>query len=125
MYRFTNKSSNGRYTHYEQKTNEDYDYLVEKLGKLEDIEEELGIDLYTLFKVRQIYWRIRYMDTNEYSEVKKSDRIYLDLQNRDLKVYEEYDDFGFDLDLKDYGKTWSLDKSDLVCEIVKKEKSND
>lgn len=125
MYRFTKKSSNGRYTHYEQKTNEDYDYLVEKLGKLEDIEEELGIDLYTLFKVRQIYWRIRYMDTNEYSEVKKSDRIYLDLQNRDLKVYEEYDDFGFSLNLKDYGKTWSLDKSDLVCEIVKKEKSND
>lgn len=84
-----------------------------KLEQLEDIEEELGIDLITLFKAQQIYWRIRYTDTNEYSDVKKSDRVHLDLKNRDLKVYEEYDEFGFSLDLKDYGKTWALTKGEL------------
>ena len=36
--------------------------LLNKLGQLEDIEEELGIDLITLFKVRQIYWRIKYIE---------------------------------------------------------------
>lgn len=87
--------------------------IYDKFGKLEDLEEELGIDLFTLFKAKQIYWRIRYIDTGEYSEIKKSDRVHLDLKNRDLKVYEEYDDFGFSLDLKDYGKTWSLTKEEL------------
>ena len=87
--------------------------LLNKLGQLEDIEEELGIDLITLFKVRQIYWRIKYIDTGEYSDIEKSYRVYLDFQNRDIKVYRDYDEFGFNLDLKDYGKTWALTREEL------------
>ena len=87
--------------------------LLNKLGQLEDIEEELGIDLITLFKVKQIYWRRKYINTGRYSDIEKSYRVYLDLQNRDIEVYREYDEFGFNLDLKDYGKTWALTREEL------------
>lgn len=84
-----------------------------KLEQLENIEEELGIDLITLFKAQQIYWRIKYIDTGEYSEIKKSYRVHYDFTRKQFLVYGEYDDFGFSLDLKDYGKTWALTREEL------------
>ena len=117
MIRFTKKTQlcsdlrTGKIMEYEQVENSNA--CVDKLGQLEDIEEELGIDLITLFKVRQIYWRIKYIDTGEYSDIEKSYRVYLDFQNRDIKVYRDYDEFGFNLDLKDYGKTWALTREEL------------
>lgn len=75
-----------------------------KLGKLEDLEEELGIDLVTLFKaLKNGIWI--YDDGNPYftSRIKLSwhlDAIYCDTS--DIYVL-----------LKDYGKTWALTKEEL------------
>lgn len=91
---------------YEKKTKLD---SVHKLGQLEDIEEDLGIDLITLFKAL----------TND---------VYL-YHNKKLTKCEQapcllcFDneyclEFHFEYDieqvyLKDYGKTWALTKEEL------------
>ena len=76
-----------------------------KLGQLEDIEEELGIDLVTLFKaIKKVY----YKETNEI-KLSRIPTIYI-LEKR-IEPIE-----GISFNLKDYGKTWSLNKSDLTKE---------
>lgn len=81
---------------------------VDKLGQLEDIEEELGIDLITLFRALK-------------------DGIYcIDFDNQDIRKFKaplcfnstskQFYWYGSNIgypDLKDYGKTWSLDRSEL------------
>ena len=73
-----------------------------KLKEYEDIEEELGIDLITLYKVldQGIYYKNMYYTGN--------DKLYItngEIYNyaRDKWVY-----------LKDYGKTWALTKEELL-----------
>lgn len=68
----------------------DSNYCIEKLGQLEDIEEELGIDLITLFRAFKngIYYKGKDHNTINFCKVKES--IYVKL--------------------KDYGKTWWLEK---------------
>lgn len=119
MYRFTKKYNNGRYTHYEQKPNEDYDYLVDKLGKLEDIEEELGIDLYSLFKV--LVDGAWFIIDKKPIYVRNPILCYSENYKREIQFRVLFSWYS----LKDYGKTWSLDKSDLVNDIVKEELEND
>lgn len=48
--RLTEKTANGFAPKYERETKTNYYDLVSKLGEREDIEEEFGIDLPTLFK---------------------------------------------------------------------------
>jgi len=50
MTRLTKKTINGFVPTYERETKENYYNLVCKLGELEDIEDELGVDLVTLYK---------------------------------------------------------------------------
>lgn len=83
----------------------DSNYCIEKLGQLEDIEEELGIDLITLFKALK-------------------EGIWYKFENANIRyIYVNYLDLGFYVDhfvfwlnetssfnLKDYGKTWWLEK---------------
>lgn len=80
----------------------------EKLQQLENIEEELGIDLITLFRALK-------------------DGIYcIDFDNQDIRKFKaplcfnstskQFYWYGSNIgypDLKDYGKTWSLDRSEL------------
>ena len=83
--------------------------LTKKLGQLEDIEEELGIDLITLFKALK-------------------DGIYRYGENNQVPVYLTWHDYLKELVLffddnnpynnrcfqfKDYGKTWALTKEEL------------
>ena len=105
----------------------------QKLGPLEDIEEELGIDLISLFKVlkqKEVYIREGFCpEAGEYLEIDKILPIYLDYVGNN----EEYDDFinkewvltfteqedEFDeyemlVRLKDYGKTWAFTKDELM-----------
>ena len=79
-----------------------------KLGKLEDIEEELGIDLITLFKaLKQMF-------------VFHKENVKIELLGLHIKSNELYL-FGFVKDtvhavylsLKDYGKDWALTKEEL------------
>ena len=79
-----------------------------KLGRLEDIEEELGIDLITLFKaLKQMF-------------VFHKENVKIELLGLHIKSNELYL-FGFVKDtvhavylsLKDYGKDWALTKEEL------------
>ena len=85
----------------------------EKLFALENIEEELGIDLITLFKAQTN--GIWYLDFNGYNENGKSTHIsrkqehdiYIDFKQKALVgKWISYD-------FKDYGKTWALTKEEL------------
>lgn len=120
-----------KYLNYEYNRIKDYDIdrcnfgritddmIFNKLGRLEDIEEELGIDLITLFKaLRNGIW------TNQeqwYGDEKQGKirffqvRLLLEenaigcIHNSMWKGKEVIRTLYF----KDYGKTWSLDKQTL------------
>ena len=91
---------------------------VDKLGKLEDIEEELGCPLKIVFKA------LKQMFVFHKDNVKtKIELLGIHIISEELYLYGFVEDTtqAVCLSLKDYGKTWALDKSDLVYDIVKKE----
>ena len=83
--------------------------IIDKLGQLEDIEDELGIDLITLFKVLNA------------DKVYNRQYGYYDLCSIDIKEKTIWFDNEKVVDkkpidtllLKDYGKTWALTKEEL------------
>lgn len=80
---------------------------VDKLGQLEDIEEELGIDLITLFKaVKSGAW------TKYDNEISKCDECEYEML--DVFIYFYWND-GKHLVfyLSEYGKSWALTKEEL------------
>lgn len=97
-----------------------------KLGQLEDIEEELGIDLVTLFKaLKNGIWASMYGE-----KVEKGTTLTFINKNVLVIIFEPFipeEDFkphfiyrwGMPNDysiyyLKDYGKTWALTKEELL-----------
>ena len=90
-----------------------------KLGKLEDIEEELGIDLITLFKAlkdgiwtNQEQWygdekqgKIRFFQVRLLLEENAIGCIYNSMWKGEEVIRTLY--------FKDYGKTWALTKEEL------------
>lgn len=85
-----------------------YQQCVDKLGQLEDIEEELGIDLITLFKVLKNGFYTIFYNKHKYDN---SCYYTIDLEFKCIWV-NDYDAY-FSLDFKDYGKTWALTKEEL------------
>ena len=88
---------------------------IAKLGHLEDIEEELGIDLITLFKaLKDGIWIKKTSSFDEvfyYKEKVSSFSFYF------KEIYVEHEcEYQYPYALKDYGKTWALDKKDLTKE---------
>lgn len=79
---------------------------IQKLGQLEDIEQELGIDLVTLFKALKNGCYIK-----PWAEIKYSYEIRTGSDNINLFLLDENDN---DYSLKDYGKTWALTKEELL-----------
>lgn len=84
-----------------------YDDCLNKLGPLEDNEDELGIGLATLIKAGKdgIWYKSNgtfYFDHFDISLVNKCFRKYID-------YFRDYMSFAF----KDYGKTWALTKDEL------------
>ncbi len=80
---------------------------ADKLGQLEDIEEELGIDLITLIKCiksEKGIWK-KDLDGNLFNA-----RCMLTCYFGRWQVYDK----GIIYDLKDYGKTWALTKEELL-----------
>ena len=83
-----------------------------KLGKLEDIEEELGIDLITLYKALKdgIYVKInKEIDFIRYVSIFKKRKWHLYSSSTFWGKY----DIGL---IKNYGKTWALTKEELENE---------
>ena len=95
---------------------------VDKLGKLEDIEEELGIDLISLFKAlkdgiwtNQEQWygdekqgKIRFFQVRLLLEENAIGCIYNSMWKGEEVIRTLY--------FKDYGKTWALTKEELENE---------
>jgi len=107
---------------------------IDKLGLLEDIEEELGIDLITLFNIynqlcKQRYVYKKFTNTGEVVKVDLDEGYFvIDFKSKEIEriYYEptketERNRIPNWYEFKDYKKTWALDKSDLVNDIVKKE----
>ena len=81
--------------------------VCNKLGELEDIEEEIGIDLITLFKaLKDGVW------TKFNNEISKCDEC--EYQMLDIYIYFYWNN-GKHLVflLTDYGRTWALTKEEL------------
>lgn len=80
--------------------------MAKKLGPLEDIEEELGIDLITLFKAfkQSIFVKIWKPDTN-------TTEIHVCHVFFSYPLLMIHDAFG--VSVKDYGKTWAFSRSEL------------
>lgn len=88
---------------------------VDKLGKLEDIEEEIGIDLITLFKAlkKGVYVKFdSYFGNIGELDIKivKDNATGICYRNKKWYIQEE------DTLIKDYGKTWALTKEELENE---------
>lgn len=88
---------------------------VDKLGELEDIEEELGIDLITLFTAKKegIYYKT--INHNIYYISKNC--LCLEF-NYEWELWVENHSIleGLLIHLKDYKKTWALCMEDLKSE---------
>ena len=84
-----------------------------KLGKLEDIEEELGIDLITLFKALKQKFVFR-------KENVKIELIGIHIKSEELYLFGFIKDTvqAVYLSLKDYQKTWFLTKEELEDETI-------
>ena len=84
------------------------DKYMQKLGQLEDIEDELGIDLITLFKALKngLYTTYR----GEIDFMFSSDLSY-EPTIKCILVRLHYHTIA--LELADYGKTWALTKEEL------------
>ena len=86
--------------------------IYNKLFDIEDLEEELGIDLITLFKALKegIYYKT--INHNIYYVSKSC--LSLEFNNEwELWVENHSILEGLLIQLKDYGETWSLRKEDL------------
>ncbi len=100
---------------------DDLDYLkliYDKLGQLEDIEEEIGIDLITLLKAQRqdkIYYKGYQFDY----KIKECTVIYgswiYRKGNLVYVLFLNYMDWscGVQVYATDYGKTWALTKEEL------------
>ena len=76
--------------------------LVQIVGQLEDIEEELGIDLITLFKA---------LKNGVYEDIVDQKYKHFDLSYAIDNVFTIW--LGRPHELKDYGKTWALTREEL------------
>ena len=105
MNRLTKKNNIGYFPAYERETKENYYDLVYKLGVLEDLEEELGIDLIILFKALKQKYVF-------HEENLKIELLGLHIKSDELYLYGFVEDttHAVYLSLKEYGKTWTITK---------------
>ena len=102
-------AENGYY-YYSTQYNEYTSPLVEKLGQLEDIEEELGIDLITLFKaLEEGIWFKNFDGKLRFSPLMCAE---LEISEKGLSLISMEMDALFYF--KDYGKTWALTREELL-----------
>lgn len=99
--------------------------MYEKLHDLEDIEEELGVDLVTLFKALSgcVWFKIcDYHPTlDKHPEIKSSfpNVACLDVGVTSVCSFKrkviilDFGDLVFEYKFADYGKTWALTKEEL------------
>ena len=102
----------GRELKYEAIENENE--CIDKLGELENIEEEIGIDLINAVELckqvnskKVVYTKERWgIDT-----IKIIDELDIELFSH--RLYKNFGGVYVSLDLYEYGKTWALTKEEL------------
>ena len=82
--------------------------VAKKLGQLEDIEEELGIDLITLFKALNGCWFLQISTKKIFGDIRPT-LIY----QAGWHLKPNITELPMIYSLKDYGKTWALKKEEL------------
>ena len=96
----------------EQDKVDDFTEVANKLGQLEDIEEELGIDLITLFKALEkgivVCCNNTFGGERNVFILLTPDRLSIEYKWKCLRKGTQK--FYF----KDYGKTWALTKEELL-----------
>ena len=125
MNRLTKKNDIGYFPAYERETKENYYDLVHKLGVLEDIEEENGLDLITLFKALKDGFYIKYNDKIVHIFPDKHitinfwyktinvfipPKFFIDCKKGAYYLSETIDEEYW---FKDYGETWALTREEL------------
>lgn len=110
MSRLTMKIEEDFYTALNINSTDDLKY---KLGKLEDIEEELDIELTTLFEIYNKMCKQKFVYFKIGNEIKREyyDYYVIDFKNKEI-ISVEYEPMGF-YSFKDYSKTWALTKEEL------------
>ena len=93
-----------------------FDKIYRKLGKLEDIEEELDIQLTTLFELYNKMCQQKFVYVKIGSEIKceYNDYFVVDFKNKEI-IGMEYEPMNY-YELQDHGKTWALTKEELENE---------
>ena len=111
MNRLTKKNDIGYFPAYERETKENYYDLVYKLGVLEDIEDELELDLITLFKALKQKFVF-------HKENIKIELLGLHIKSDELYLYGFVEDTTHTvyLSLKEYGETFALTREELENE---------
>ena len=110
MERFTFKVNDSYYVKEPRHLYDDTWELVQSLGKYEELEEELGIDLITLFKAisnEQGIWK-KDFETKDFV----NRRAMLTCEFGKWRIYDKE----WIYEVKDYGKTWALTREELENE---------
>ena len=102
-------------------SNESDQMCVDKLGALEDIEEELGCPLEVVFKVFKalkdgqviVKHIVGLKNPKTFLEAHKIAELLFDGKNYGLWIYDNGYGDQFRVYTKDYGKTWALTKEEL------------
>lgn len=102
---------------------EGYNCMLKDLKEYHDIEEELGIDLITLFKALKdgIYVKTYGCGNSNFNKLiitkKKCPTLKLDYKTHTKLRFEQKFGQHFETyELEDYGKTWALTKEELECQ---------
>jgi len=125
--RLTMKCENGKYfSIVESVVFDEEQQCIDKLGQLEDIEEELGIDLITLFKALKQETLFIKTDFDIRETIKNGEgwgMKHLSFEDGELVIFAQilypnditHKEWLTPLRLKlcDYGKTWALTKEEL------------
>ena len=80
---------------------------INKMGQLEDIEEEFGIDLIKLLTAKKVYY---YDATTD--RIEETNYYIVDFMLKQIEVENNYS-IPTRLDFKQYGITWSFTKEKL------------
>ena len=117
--RLTDATKNGYFIEIKKEENIKFpsvEQLYEKLARYEDVEEECGIDLVTLFDIYNKLCEQKFIYVKIGNEIKcvYYDYYVIDFKNKEI-IGMEYEPMSF-YPFKDYGKTWALTKEELENE---------
>ena len=95
-----------------------FENILETIKEYKDIEQELGIDLVKLLSAKKVYY-MNWDRNDDGLEIKETYKLFVNLTDRTIEYFEnEYSEFTFNLELKDYGKNdvyggWAFTREEL------------